>query len=112
MNDHLVIEAYLKAVQPVAPKKIEKTPLIEDELSEEQIDEAIQDIAKWINKLNWDSNPTLDQGDKKMAQRKAGELMMLIKEAEKCMEELEALVGSALSPALNKLVTKIVKDTI
>jgi uncharacterized FlaG/YvyC family protein len=105
MNDYLVAEAYFKSAKP-------KTTVKNTSPSEEQIDEAIQDIAKWINKLNWDTNPTLDPADKKMAQRKAGELMMHINEAERCMEELEALVGSALSPALNKLVTKIVREIV
>lgn len=107
-DDITIYEAYANAA---APKKKKPVKVYTENLDGEQLDEAISDIMGYINRLNWDKNP-LDPADKKEAIRRAGKLMAHIKEAEKCMEELEELIGSALSPGFNKLVSKIVKDTI
>lgn len=109
-NDYNINEAYFGQLR----KENIPSKVVKESKKDEQLDEAlgIKDIMSYINKLDWNSNPTLDPDDKKMAQRKAGELMKHIDEAETCMEEIEAIIGSALSPGFNTLVTKIVKYVI
>lgn len=109
MNDYDINEAYFGQLQKEQGRKTPAKVVTEDV---EQLDESLIDILKYVNKLNWDSNPTLDPANKKLAQKKASELMMHIKEAEKRMKELEPLVGWALAPGFSKLINKVVKDTI